>query len=292
MIPAEIIKKIKRIHIKGSRTVNTMMAGQYKSVFKGSGIEFEEVRDYSPGDDVKAIDWKVSARLGKPFVKRYREERESIVMLLVDMSRSLHFGTFSGMKLEKAAEVASVLAFSAIKNNDKVGVLFFTDRVEKYIPPKKGASHVWRLIKEIFTFEPCGKGTDLVAALEYLSSVSRKRTFSFIISDFISHDPAKALRTASRRHELIGVLISDKGEFCLPEKGFVYLTCFETGRKLLLDASSKTVQKFYTDRKNIHYSKVMECLKSSKIDCIEISTQDSVSDTLTRYFNYREKKMR
>lgn len=137
MIPADIIKKIRRIHIKGSRTVNTIMAGQYKSVFRGSGIEFEEVREYSPGDDIKSIDWKVSARLGRPFIKLYREERESIVMLLIDMSSSLKFGTFSGMKLEKAAEAASVLAFSAIRNNDKVGAIFFTDRVEKYIPPKK-----------------------------------------------------------------------------------------------------------------------------------------------------------
>lgn len=154
MIPAHIIKKIKQIHIKSRKTVNTLMAGQYRSVFKGSGIEFEEVREYAPGDDVKAIDWNVSARTGKVFVKLFREERESIVMLLIDMSASLNFGTQSGRKLEKVAELASVLAFNAIKNNDKVGVIFFTDQVEKYIPPKKGSAHVWRVIKEIFTFEP------------------------------------------------------------------------------------------------------------------------------------------
>ena len=152
MIPAHIIQKIRRIHIKSGRAVNTIMAGQYRSVFRGSGIEFEEVREYSPGDEVKNIDWKVSARLGKPFVKLYREERESIVMLLIDMSASLKFGTFQGPVLERVAETASVLAFNAIRNNDKVGAVFFTDRVEKYIPPKKGSSHVWRVIKEIFTF--------------------------------------------------------------------------------------------------------------------------------------------
>jgi len=292
MIPAEIIKKIRRVHIKGSRTVNTMMAGQYKSVFRGSGIEFEEVREYSPGDDVKTIDWKVSARLGRPFIKLYREERESIVMLLIDMSASLCFGTFSGMKLEKAAEVASVLAFSAIRNNDKVGILFFTDRVEKYIPPKKGTSHIWRLIKEIFTFEPQGKGTNLSAALEYLSSVSRRKSLAFVISDFISPDPTRALRTARQRHELIGVIISDKGEFNLPERGIISMTCFETGREFLADAGNPSVRAHYAAQKKSHYSTVINNLKSSKIDYMDMPAHHSVSDTLTRYFKYREKRMR
>ncbi len=292
MIPAEIIKKIRRIHIKGSRTVNTMMAGQYKSVFRGSGIEFEEVREYSPGDDVKTIDWKVSARLGKPFIKLYREERESIVMLLIDMSASLRFGTFSGMKLEKAAEAASVLAFSAIKNNDKVGILFFTDRVEKYIPPKKGTSHIWRLIKEIFTFEPQGEGTDISAALEYLSSVSRKKSLAFVISDFISSDPTKALRTARRHHELIGVVISDQGEFHLPDGGIVSMTCFETGKHLVMDAGNPSVRVYYSAQKRKHYNQALGILKSAKIDCLDMTTHSSVADTLTNYFRYREKRMR
>lgn len=292
MIPAEIIKKIRRIHIKGSRTVNTMMAGQYKSVFRGSGIEFEEVREYSPGDDVKSIDWKVSARLGRPFIKLYREERESIVMLLIDMSASLRFGTFSGMKLEKAAEVASVLAFSAIRNNDKVGVLFFTDRVEKYIPPKKGASHVWRLIKEIFTFEPQGQGTDISAALEYLSSVSRKKSLAFVISDYISPDPTRALRIARQRHELIGVVISDQGEFHLPDAGIVSMTCFETGKRILLDAGSPSVRAYYAEQKKRHYSRAQALLKAAKIDYLDMATHSSVSDTLTHYFKEREKRLR
>lgn len=292
MIPPDIIKKIRRIHIKGSRTVNTMMAGQYKSVFRGSGIEFEEVREYSPGDEVKSIDWKVSARLGKPFIKLYKEERESIVMLLIDMSASLEFGTFSGMKLEKAAEVASVLAFSAIKNNDKVGAIFFTDKVEKYIPPKKGSGHIWRLITEIFTFIPDGKGTNITAALDFLSSVSRKKTLSFVISDFICNDHTKGLRTARQRHELIGVIIFDKGEFELPSDGIVSMTCFETGQNIMIDAGNRALREFYLKQRQSYHSQIIERLKSAKVDSVEISTDHSVADTLIQYFRYREKRMR
>jgi len=182
MLPAELIKKIKKIHIRSGRIVNTMMAGQYKSVFRGSGIEFEEVREYTPGDEVKDIDWKVSARMGRPYVKRYCEERELVVMLLLDMSASGNFGTTDSLKNETAAQIASILAFSAIRNNDKVGAILFTDRVEKYIPPKKGSGHVWRVIKEFFAHTPQHKGTDIQNAIAYLGRVSRKRTISFINS--------------------------------------------------------------------------------------------------------------
>src|SRR3989339_79146 len=247
MIPAHIIKKIRRIHIKSGRAVNSIMAGQYRSVFRGSGIEFEEVREYSPGDEVKSIDWKVSARLGKPFVKLYREERESIVMLLIDMSSSLKFGTFHGPAIEKAAETASVLAFNAVKNNDKVGVIFFTDRVEKYIPPKKGSSHVWRVIKEIFTFSPLGRGTNISGALDFLAKISKKRSFVFILSDFLDDGYQKSLRTVGRRHEPIGVMIYDKGGFQLPFKGIVTLSDFETSRQITLDGFSKKTKNKFTD---------------------------------------------
>ncbi len=292
MIPKEIIKKIKKIHIKSSRTVNTLMAGQYRSVFRGSGIEFEEVREYSPGDEIKSIDWKVSARLGKPFIKLYREERESIVMLLIDMSASLKFGTFSGMKLDKAAEVASVLAFSAIKNSDKVGIIFFTDRVEKYIPPKKGSGHIWRIIKEIFTFEPQGKGTDIGAAIDFLATVSRKKTLGFIISDFLAASYLKNLKTAGQRHELIGIVLYDKGDFFLPKKGMVSIKCFETGDKILLDASHGATRKFYEQQKRRQYNDILDDFKQAGMDYIEIATDMSVSDTLSEYFRYREKRMR
>ena len=291
MIPKEIIKKIKRIHIKSRRTANTLMAGQYKSVFKGSGIEFEEVRIYCPGDDVKAIDWKVSARLGKPFIKVYKEERESIVMLLIDMSKSQRFGTFSGLKLEKAAEIASVLAFNAIKNNDKVGVIFFTDKVEKYIPPKKGSSHIWHLIKEIFTFTPEKKGTDLACALDFLANVSRKKTVSFIISDFITDNYIKNLKIVRQRHEIIGVVLYDKGDFHLPEKGIISMACFETGKILIFDGFDKKTRKYYENQTKKQYNQALNNLKKSSVDFIEMGTHMSVSNTLSKYFRYREKKI-
>ncbi len=289
MIPAEIIKKIKQVHIKSSRTVNTMLAGRYKSVFRGSGIEFEEVREYSPGDDVKSIDWKVSARLGKPFIKLYREERESIVMLLIDMSASLKFGTFSELKLEKAAEVASVLAFSAIKNNDKAGAIFFTDKVEKYIPPKKGSAHVWRLIKEIFTFEPEGKSTNISSALDFFAKVTKKSSLCFIISDFLDKDNyIKNLKTARYKHEIIGVMLSDKGDFSLPEKGIVTISDFETGQTQSFDASSAKTRKYYSELKNKEYIKTLEILSKAKTDVLEINTESSVADSLSKYFIYKK----
>ncbi len=296
MIPAHIIKKIKRIHIKSSKTVNNIMAGQYKSVFRGSGIEFDEVREYCPGDDVKAIDWKVSARLGKPFIKLYTEERESIVMLLIDMSASLKFGTFYGQKLEKVAEVASVLAFNAIKNSDKVGVIFFTDRVEKYIPPKKGSSHIWRVIKEIFTFVPQGKGTNISVALDYLAKISRKKSFVFILSDFfddnLHNSCLKSLRIVRQRHEIIGVMIYDKGAFELPFKGIITLSDFETSNEIIFDGfNKKTQKKFLTLKKRIHKQALSVFLKA-KSDVIEIETSASVSDTLLQYFKLRERRLR
>ncbi len=290
MIPAHIIKKIRRIHIKSSRMVNTVMAGQYRSVFRGSGIEFEEVREYCPGDDIKTLDWKVSARLGKPFVKVYREERESIVMLLVDMSFSLKFGTFSGSKLEKAAETASVLAFNAIRNNDRVGVIFFTDRVEKYIPPKKGSAHVWRVIKEIFTFCPEGRGTSIGSALDYLARISRKRCIAFVLSDFLDDSYLKALKTVRRRHEIIGILIHDRNEFQLPGKAVVSLADLETGSRIMLDAFDRKTRDRFSSCIRSRHDMTIQSFSKAKADVIELGTQDSVSDVLIRYFRYREKR--
>ena len=292
MIPAHIIKKIKRIHIKSSRMVNSIMAGQYKSVFRGSGIEFEEVREYTPGDDVKIIDWKVSARLGKPFVKLYKEERESIVMLLIDMSSSLKFGTFSGSKLERAAEVASVLAFNAIKNNDKVGVIFFTDRIEKYIPPKKGSGHIWRVIKEIFTFSPQGQGTNISAALDYFAKISKKRSFVFVLSDFLDDGYLKSLRTVRQRHEIIGVMIYDKGSFKLPLKGIVTLCDFETSKELVFDGFNKKTREEFTSIRQTDHKKTLNLFSKAKSDVIELETSVSVSDTLLQYFRFREARLR
>ncbi|MDY0219790.1 MAG: DUF58 domain-containing protein [Desulfobacterium sp.] len=292
MIPGEIIKKIRRIHIKSRRSVNTSMAGQYRSVFRGAGIEFEEVREYAPGDEIKSIDWKVSARLGRPFIKLYREERESVVMLLIDMSASQGFGTFFGLKLEKAAEAASVLAFSAIKNNDRVGVIFFTDRVEKYIPPQKGTGHVWRLIKEIFTFVPEGRGTNISAALDFFSKVTRKRTTAFMISDFLDTDFDRTLRRVAQRHELISILLFDEGDFELPARGIVTLACLETGRTVLVDASDKKTRNVYREQRLSIHGLLLDGFRRIKVDCVELKTDASVSDTLQLYFRRRERRMR
>lgn len=296
MLPADIIKKIKKVHIRTGRTVNTLMAGQYKSVFRGAGIEFEEVRDYAPGDDVKSIDWKVSARLGRPFVKRYREERELIVMLLVDMSASGRFGTRQNSKQEVAAETAAILAFNAIRNNDKVGAILFTDQVERYIPPKKGSGHVWRVIKEIFTHSPQHPGTDISGAVAFLGRVCRKRSVTFVISDFLLPGGAavvdRSMRAVSRKHELIQVRISDPGEFDLPGAGIVTMQDLETGRWLHLDASHVRTRREYARRRMDAFRQVGEQFKAAKLDCIEIRTDAPAADALTRYFRLREHRKR
>ncbi len=290
MIPTHIIKKIKQIHFKSRRTVNTVMAGQYRSVFRGVGIEFEEVREYTPGDDVKSIDWNVSARTGKVFVKQYREERESIVMLLIDMSASLAFGTRFGRKLEKTAELASVLAFNAVKNNDKVGVIFFTDQVEKYIPPKKGASHVWRVIKEIFTFVPQGHGTDIKVALDFMSRISKKKSFAFIISDFLTGTYEKNLKILGRRHEVVGLRVYDEGAFHLPESGIVGIMDFETRDTRLVDAGNKKTRSWFFDTKTAIHRETGDLFSRARMDLVDIKTSDSVSQILTRYFRLRERR--
>lgn len=292
MLSPDIIKKIKKIHFKSARMVNSMMAGQYRSVFRGAGIEFEEVREYSPGDDVKSIDWKVSARLGRPYIKRYREERELVVNLLVDMSASGKFGTSDQVKQETAAETAAILAFNAIRNNDKVGLILFTDTVEKYIPPQKGAAHVWRVIKEIFSFEPKQSGTDIQEALAYMGRVCRKRSVAFIISDFLDQGYMHQLRVLSGRHEVIGVVLSDPGDFQLPEAGIISMEDFETGERLLVDAADPQTRQIYAEKRESEHRAVRNALKNSRIDSFDISTSDAAADELTKYFRYREKRKR
>lgn len=296
MVPKEIIKKIKKIHIRTGRTVNTLMAGQYKSVFRGTGMEFEEVREYAPGDDVKSIDWKVSARLGRPFVKRYREERELIIMLLVDLSASGRFGTQESSKQEMAAETAAILAFNAIRNNDKVGAILFTDQVERYIPPQKGSGHVWRVIKEIFAHQPQHTGTDVSEAVSFLGRVCRKRSVAFVISDFIL-PKGKAIvdrqvRSTARKHELINILISDPGDFVLPPGGIITARDLESGTLINLDAFHAKTRAAFEKRQYDAYSRIRDEFKTADLDCIEINTAASAADKLTQYFRYREHRKR
>ncbi|MBT8342414.1 MAG: DUF58 domain-containing protein [Desulfatitalea sp.] len=296
MLPPELIKKIKKVHIRTGRTVNTLMAGQYKSVFRGEGIEFEEVREYAPGDDVKSIDWKVSARLGRPYIKRYREEREMVVMLLVDLSASGRFGTRAGNKQETAAETAAILAFNAIRNNDKVGAILFTDEVERYIPPQKGSGHVWRVIKEIFSHRPRSTGTDIAGAVGFLGRVSRKRSLAFVVSDFLL--PGKGpvvdagMRAVARRHELIQVLVSDPGEFDLPPAGIVTVRDLESGRLIQLDAGHGPTRRAYAEKRRAAHDAVLNQFKKADLDCIQISTDAPAADALTRYFRLRERRKR
>ena len=261
MLSPDLIKKIKKVHIKTGRMVNTLMAGQYRSVFRGAGIEFEEVREYTPGDDVKSIDWKVSARMGKPFIKRYREEREQVVMLLVDMSGSGRFGTTQSIKRETTAEIAAILAFNAIRNNDKAGAILFTDQVERYIPPKKGSAHV-----------------------------------AFLVSDFLTDDfgrnTALRIRSAAKKHELISILVTDPGEFRLPDGGIIALRDLETGAVRVLDASDRaTRERYRTSRQAVH-ERIVQTHKAIDMDCIEMPTDGDVADALVGYFRYRERRRR
>jgi len=296
MLSPEIIKKIKKVHIKTGRMVNTIMAGQYRSIFRGAGIEFEEVREYTPGDDVKSIDWKVSARMGKPFIKRYREEREQVVMLLVDMSGSGRFGTTGGIKRETMAEIAAILAFNAIRNNDKAGAILFTDRVERYIPPQKGSAHVWRLIREIFTFEPEHTGTDIVEAVGFLARVCRKRSVAFLVSDFLTEDFGRSttlrIKSAGRKHELISVLVTDPGEFDLPEAGIIALKDLETGAVRYLDASDRATRDQFKNSRRAFHAGILQAHKAMDIDCIAMPTDGDAADALVRYFRYREQRRR
>ena len=237
MIPKEILKKVKRIEITTRGLVNDVFSGEYHSVFKGRGMEFSEVREYQIGDDIRTIDWNVTARMGHPFVKIFEEERELTVMLIVDVSSSGNFGTHSRMKGEIAIEICALLAFSAIKNNDKVGLIIFTDAIEKFIPPKKGKSHVLRVLRELLYHEPKGRQTDIGKTLEYLNRVTKRRSVVFLVSDFINTGYEKALQIANRRHDIVAITVTDPREMNMPDVGFIRLEDAETGEVVLVDTS-------------------------------------------------------
>ena len=291
MLPKEIIKKIKRIEIKTSTILNTILAGEYQSVFKGRGMEFDEVREYQQGDDIRTIDWNVTARMGSPFVKRYVEERELTVMLLVDASSSGRFGTFEQMKGEIATELCAVLAFSAIKNNDKVGLIIFTDRVEKYVPPKKGKTHVLRVIRELLYFKPEKTSTDINCALEYLNQVINRRSVVFIVSDFMSPDFKPALRIANKKHDVIAITITDPREVSMPDIGLVELEDAETGETILVDTSDKKFREAFTGNNSEERALREKLFKSIKVDSINVMTDQSYIDPLMRFFRMRERRL-
>ena len=286
-INPELLAMIKGIHFKTNHLVNDIMAGEYTSAFKGRGMEFEEVREYQPGDDVRCIDWNVTARMGSPFIKEYREERELTVMLIVDVSSSGFFGSENRLKNEVAAEIAAILAFAAVKSNDKVGLILFTDRVEKYIPPKKGRGHVWRVIKEVLQFNPVHTRTDLSLALDYLGKVLRRRSVCFLISDFLAEGYEKNLRLASRRHDVIAVKIDDPRERELPNVGQIELEDAESGEVVLVDTADARVRKEFSKHSANERKVQKNLLKEIEIEQIEISTSGSCVEPLRRFFMTR-----
>lgn len=290
MIPKEILKKVKRIEIQTRGIVNDLFSGQYHSVFKGRGMEFSEVREYHYGDDIRTIDWNVSARAGHPYVKVFEEERELTVMLLVDVSSSAEFGTFERMKGELAVELCAVLAFSAIKNNDKVGLMIFTDRIEKYVPPKKGKSHVLRVLRELLYFKPRGIETDINGALEYLNKVTRKRATVFLVSDFLSEDYKNALKIANKKHDLVAITITDPREQGMPNVGLVELEDAESGETVVVDTSDAALMNLFSSQAEDEKLKREKLFKSMNIDFIDVYTNKSYVEPLVKFFRKRAKR--
>jgi uncharacterized protein (DUF58 family) len=286
----ELLQRIKAIQIKTNYLVNDIMAGEYVSAFKGRGMEFSEVREYQPGDDVRLIDWNVTARMNQPFIKEFKEERELTVMLLVDVSSSGEFGSAGKLKNEVAAEIASILAFAAIKNNDKIGLIVFSDKIEHTIPPKKGKAHIWNIIRTILNFKPEGKGTNISLPLEYLLNIQKRKATAFLISDFQDNNYEAKLKLAKQKHDLVAISISDPREEALPDVGLIQLEDAESGEILLVDTHDSEMTQKYTKQIQEQREKRKTYFQSIGIDTIEIHTDRSLTDPIIRYFKLREKK--
>ena len=290
MVPKEVLRKITRIEIRTKRLVNDLFSGEYHSTFKGQGMEFEEVRQYEPGDDIRLIDWNVTARTGYPHIKKFREERELSVVLLVDASSSGKFGTRERFKSETAAELCALLAFSAIKNNDKVGLIIFTDKIEKFVPPKKGRGHVLRLIREILFFEPEGIRTDISGALEYFNKVIRRKSVVFLVSDFLSANFYKPLQIANNKHDVIAIKISDPRETSFDNIGLIELEDAETGEVFMIDTSSREFRKEFSARAEEDNLALKKGFQMINMDFISIRTDQSYIVPLISFFKMREKR--
>ena len=290
MLPKEVIQKIRRIQVTTSRMVTDFLSGNYESVFKGRGMEFDEVREYQPGDEIRSIDWNVTARMGHPFIKKFIEERQLTVMILLDASASSYFGTSKRLKSELAAEISAVLAFAAIKNNDRVGLIIFTDRIEKFIPPRKGPQHVLRVIREALYFKPKGKGTDIAAALRYLDNVTTRRAVSFIISDFFSKDFKKPLSIANKRHDCVAITITDPREVSLPNAGLIELSDAETGKFFVVDTASAGVRNAYAKKARTMIDERAHTFGSINVDHIAIRTDKPYIDEMIKFFRMRRRR--
>ena len=292
MLPAEVTRQVRRLQLRSRRTVQTLLGGEYRSAFKGAGLSFEEVRDYQPGDDVRSIDWNVTARMGHPYVKRYAEDRELTVLLATDLSASQRFGTNVVPKRAAAAELAAVLAFAAVAHNDRVGLLGFTDAVERYVPPGKGPRHALRVLRDVLFFEPRGKKTDLAAALDYLNKVHRRRAIVFLFSDFLDADYADPFRRAARQHDLIAVRSADPREHDWPAAGLVQLEDAETGEQVLIDAGSRRFREQFAARAKARRDAFTALARSSQVDLIDVGTDGDHFDALLRFFRLRDRRRR
>ncbi len=286
----DLLKKIRRIEIRTSHLVNDAVAGRYHSAFRGRGMEFEEVRPYQVGDDVRTIDWNVSARTGEPHVKVFREERELTVLLVVDVSGSQDFGSNQQLKRELVAEVGATLAFSAIKNNDKVGLLCFSDAIEKFVPPRKGTGHVLRVIRELLAFRPVRRGTDIAAAMDHLNRIMRRRAVVFVISDFQDEGWERSMRIARRRHDVILVRTGDRRERSMPAAGLLEVIDAETGRRCVADTSSRHWRAQYQRLAEAAEQRLRQRLNKIKLDCVNVTTGEPFVEPLVRFFRKRENR--
>lgn len=293
MLPADVLRQIRRLQIRARRAVATLLGGEYHSAFKGTGLAFDEVREYQPGDDVRGIDWNVTARMGSPYLKRYVEERELTILLAVDVSASGRFGTGERTKRTVAAEIAALVAFCAVNNNDRVGLLAVSDRVERFVPPNKGTRHVLRLLRDILYFEPEHKGTNLTAAFEHLNKALRRRAIVFFLSDFLTDDAYEdAFRRTARRHDLVAVRVGDVRERNWPDAGLVRLEDAETGRQLLIDTSRPRFREAFAARAAERRAAFTKLTRTAQVDLVEADTDGSHFDELVKFFRLRERRRR
>jgi uncharacterized protein (DUF58 family) len=290
-VPREVLRQVKLIELRTRGLVNTLFSGEYQSVFKGHGQEFAEVREYAPGDEYRTIDWNVSARMGHPYVKKFTEERELTVLFAVDLSGSEQFGTRGRFKAEVAAEIAAVIAMAAIKNNDRVGLLTFTDRVEEFVPPKKGRRHALRLIRDLLAFRPSGRGTDIATALDYVGRILRQRAIIFLISDFLDMGFERSLKLISRRHDLVAITVSDPRERLLPDVGYLELIDAESDRRVVLDSGSRYVREQFQHLAGEDDLRLRQLLRRLSVDQIDIQTDRSYVPPLIEFFRARERKL-
>ncbi len=283
----ELIKKVRKIEIKTKHLSNQIFSGEYHSAFKGRGMAFSEVREYAVGDEIRTIDWNVTARFNEPFVKVFEEERQLTVMLLVDISASGMFGTRNQLKRETITELCAVLAFSAVSNNDQIGLILFTDKIEKFIPPKKGKSHILRIIRELINFEPTGKATDIALSLKYFTQMIKKKSIAFVLSDFMDEGFADALKIASRKHDVVALKIHDKADAELPNIGLAQFQDLETGEMKWINTSSKKVRNNYRIKQNAQEERVRQIFLKSKTDFAEILTDEEYIKPLMNLFKKR-----